>query len=75
MVKQGKVGWWCCSLTGASDCETAAGEPAPVSPDCRFSTCRESLPVFAIQPTPQEQQQVEDWLKVKFSFMLNQERQ
>jgi len=31
---------------------------------------------LAIQPpTPQEQQQVEDWLKVKKFSMLNQERQ
>lgn len=59
--------------------ETAAGELALVSPDCLndLAPAEESLPILAIQaPTPQEQQHVEEWLKVKIQFpMLNQRRQ
>jgi len=59
--------------------ETAGGKPALVSPDCLndLAPAEKSLPELAIQPpTPQEQQQVEDWLKVKVQFpMINQSRQ
>ncbi len=59
--------------------ETATGELALVSSDCLhdLAPCSESLPKLAIQiPTPQEQQQVEDWLKVKTQFpMIKKERQ
>jgi hypothetical protein len=59
--------------------ETASGEVALVSPDCLndLAPYSESLADLAIQPpTPQEQQQVEDWLKVKVQLpMINQSRQ
>ena len=58
--------------------ETATGELTLVSPDCLNDLApSESLLELAVQPpTPQEQQQVEDWLKVKVQIpMINQERQ
>ncbi|GAB1544169.1 hypothetical protein NUACC21_68450 [Scytonema sp. NUACC21] len=59
--------------------ETATGELALVSSDSLhdLAPCLESLPALAIQPpTPQEQQQVEDWLKVKVQFpLIKQEQQ
>jgi len=72
MVKQGR---WCARLLCAI-AETAAGELALVSPDCLNDLAPASeSPDLAIQPpTPQEQQQVEDW-QVKPVSMLNQERQ
>lgn len=58
--------------------ETSAGQLTLVSLDCLndLSSYSELLPEFAIlPPTPQEQQQVEDWLKVKIQVpMINQER-
>lgn len=58
--------------------KTATGELALVSPDCLNDLAPLELNIdLAIQPpTPQEQQQVEDWLKVKVQVpMINQERQ
>jgi len=45
----------------------AAGELALVSPDC-LMIAPASLGIRVQPPTPQEQQQVEDWLKVKVQF-------
>ena len=72
-----------CAIT-----EVASGELALVSPDCLndLAPYSESFADVGIQPfgsqspieppTPQEQQQVEDWLKVKVQFpMINQSRQ
>jgi len=56
--------------------ETAAGELALVSPDCLNDLAPASeLPDLAIQPPTPQEQQAEDWLKVKVLPMLNQERQ
>ena len=59
--------------------ETSAGKLALVPPDCLndLAPAERSLPELAIQPpTPQEQQQVEDWLKVEAQFpMIKQSRQ
>jgi SNF2 family DNA or RNA helicase len=59
--------------------ETATGELALVPPDCLndFAPASELLPDLTIQPpAPQEQQQAEEWLKVKIQFpMINQSRQ
>lgn len=63
-----------CAIT-----QKASGELTLVSPDCLndLAPYSESLANLAIQPpTPQEQQQVEDWLKVKVQLaMINQSRQ
>jgi len=56
----------------------SAGEFALVSPDCLHDLAPSSaaIPIAIQSPTPQEQQQVEDWLKVKVQFpMMNQSRQ
>lgn len=59
--------------------EAATGELALFSPDCLHDLAprSESLPTFAIQPpTPQEQQQIEDWLKIKVQIpMIKQAQQ
>jgi superfamily II DNA or RNA helicase len=59
--------------------ETATGELVLVSLDCLhdLAPCSEVLPDLTIQsPIPQEQQQIEDWLKIKIQFpMIKQEQQ